>query len=158
MSNRSRGWMPPAPSCRPTLITRTGTASSPSAIPRPCLLHCILELPREQWQPAPPCRIFRRSRGRQSRGRLDRRRVAGQRDDAGHRQRSRLFGNRVRRPSARKHARDPFPVGGVVEDPATGAARSEEHTSELQSLMRISYAVFCLKTKKHPYSLLLHHI
>src|SRR3546814_5262342 len=27
--------------------------------------------------------------------------------------------------------------------------RSEEHTSELQSLMRISYAVFCLKTKKH---------
>src|SRR3546814_6345953 len=28
--------------------------------------------------------------------------------------------------------------------------RSEEHTSELQSLMRISYAVFCLKTKKEP--------
>src|SRR3546814_1523375 len=28
-------------------------------------------------------------------------------------------------------------------------ARSEEHTSELQSLMRISYAVFCLKPKKH---------
>src|SRR3546814_4520292 len=27
--------------------------------------------------------------------------------------------------------------------------RSEEHTSELQSLMRISYAVFCLKKKKH---------
>src|SRR3546814_4393429 len=38
---------------------------------------------------------------------------------------------------------------------ATGAAggtsgRSEEHTSELQSLMRISYAVFCLKKKKQP--------
>src|SRR3546814_8444658 len=29
------------------------------------------------------------------------------------------------------------------------AARSEEHTSELQSLMRISYAVFCLKTQKN---------
>src|SRR3546814_4611150 len=29
-------------------------------------------------------------------------------------------------------------------------ARSEEHTSELQSLMRISYAVFCLKQKPHP--------
>src|SRR3546814_9722425 len=29
------------------------------------------------------------------------------------------------------------------------AHRSEEHTSELQSLMRISYAVFCLKKKKH---------
>src|SRR3546814_5983971 len=33
------------------------------------------------------------------------------------------------------------------------ALRSEEHTSELQSLMRISYAVFCLKKKKHK-----HHI
>src|SRR3546814_4704504 len=30
----------------------------------------------------------------------------------------------------------------------TGRIRSEEHTSELQSLMRISYAVFCLKKKK----------
>src|SRR3546814_9629884 len=30
-----------------------------------------------------------------------------------------------------------------------GAYRSEEHTSELQSLMRISYAVFCLKKKKN---------
>src|SRR3546814_4448084 len=29
--------------------------------------------------------------------------------------------------------------------------RSEEHTSELQSLMRISYAVFCLKNKKNQY-------
>src|SRR3546814_9479350 len=34
------------------------------------------------------------------------------------------------------------------EPPAAGALRSEEHTSELQSLMRISYAVFCLKKKK----------
>src|SRR3546814_4329946 len=32
---------------------------------------------------------------------------------------------------------------------ATFAVRSEEHTSVLQSLMRISYAVFCLKKKKH---------
>src|SRR3546814_10300015 len=31
---------------------------------------------------------------------------------------------------------------------AEGYGRSEEHTSELQSLMRISYAVFCLKKKK----------
>src|SRR3546814_3044256 len=36
-------------------------------------------------------------------------------------------------------------VGAEVEDPVGG--RSEEHTSELQSLMRISYAVFCLKKK-----------
>src|SRR3546814_5536880 len=38
-----------------------------------------------------------------------------------------------------------------VQDVARGlreASRSEEHTSELQSLMRISYAVFCLKKKK----------
>src|SRR3546814_5601453 len=36
-----------------------------------------------------------------------------------------------------------------VEDaPLERARRSEEHTSELQSLMRISYAVFCLKKKK----------
>src|SRR3546814_6556349 len=34
------------------------------------------------------------------------------------------------------------------QDKIGPAARSEEHTSELQSLMRISYAVFCLKKKK----------
>src|SRR3546814_3675728 len=33
--------------------------------------------------------------------------------------------------------------------PSTTPSRSEEHTSELQLLMRISYAVFCLKKKKH---------
>src|SRR3546814_2970654 len=36
----------------------------------------------------------------------------------------------------------------VVHGKRSGA-RSEEHTSELQSLMRISYAVFCLKKKKN---------
>src|SRR3546814_6250380 len=44
-----------------------------------------------------------------------------------------------------------FPRAGKLfliraDDPQIG--RSEEHTSELQSLMRISYAVFCLKKKK----------
>src|SRR3546814_3372717 len=34
---------------------------------------------------------------------------------------------------------------------AEHSIRSEEHTSELQSLMRISYAVFCLKQKKKKY-------
>src|SRR3546814_1058352 len=38
----------------------------------------------------------------------------------------------------REHRGDALPVEGV-------GCRSEEHTSELQSLMRISYAVFCLK-------------
>src|SRR3546814_2315754 len=35
----------------------------------------------------------------------------------------------------------------IVQILALGCLRSEEHTSELQSLMRISYAVFCLKKK-----------
>src|SRR3546814_6006289 len=35
-------------------------------------------------------------------------------------------------------------------DQGTDVRRSDEHTSELQSLMRISYAVFCLKTKPPP--------
>src|SRR3546814_9686469 len=37
--------------------------------------------------------------------------------------------------------------GRLVEHPVIEGLRSEEHTSELQSLMRISYAVFCLKKK-----------
>src|SRR3546814_4438099 len=43
-------------------------------------------------------------------------------------------------------------VGAVDARAATPGRRSEEHTSELQSLMRISYAVFCLKKKKNPNS------
>src|SRR3546814_9272088 len=39
-------------------------------------------------------------------------------------------------------------AGGEGDATAFVRARSEEHTSELQSLMRISYAVFCLKKKK----------
>src|SRR3546814_8698078 len=38
---------------------------------------------------------------------------------------------------------------GVDRFAAIVPARSEEHTSELQTLMRISYAVLCLKKKKH---------
>src|SRR3546814_8230606 len=41
----------------------------------------------------------------------------------------------------------PAAVGGLCD--LSAGPRSEEHTSELQSLMRISYAVFCLKKKKH---------
>src|SRR3546814_8012767 len=37
----------------------------------------------------------------------------------------------------------------VEPEPNQRRMRSEEHTSELQSLMRLSYAVFCLKTKQH---------
>src|SRR3546814_5765039 len=45
----------------------------------------------------------------------------------------------------------PRACSGVI---GASPARSEEHTSELQSLMRISYAVFCLKKKKKPHKLI----
>src|SRR3546814_9539996 len=52
----------------------------------------------------------------------------------------------------RQHAEDGEPhrqgAHGAVEGMSRQPSRSEEHTSELQSLMRISYAVFCLKKKK----------
>src|SRR3546814_3665672 len=51
-------------------------------------------------------------------------------------------GIRVQSPSHR-----PGPSHGLRRQQAW--SRSEEHTSELQSLMRISYAVFCLKKKKY---------
>src|SRR3546814_4335831 len=41
----------------------------------------------------------------------------------------------------------PPQLAGRLDDGADAAERSEEHTSELQSLMRTSYAVFCLTTK-----------
>src|SRR3546814_2705183 len=49
----------------------------------------------------------------------------------------------VRRPSIAV-----LPFQPLAMSPDVGILRSEEHTSELQSLMRISYAVFCLKQKK----------
>src|SRR3546814_5506543 len=39
-------------------------------------------------------------------------------------------------------------IPGFLDGPIVRRGRSEEHTSELQSLMRNSYAVFCLKKKK----------
>src|SRR3546814_3286980 len=53
-----------------------------------------------------------------------------------------------------RHAKRLFPCGEIAAladdwpGPVCHQHRSEEHTSELQSLMRISYAVFCLKKKK----------
>src|SRR3546814_10610203 len=44
-----------------------------------------------------------------------------------------------------------------VAETGIGTYRSEEHTSELQSLMRISYAVFCLKKKTYKYRTLKNH-
>src|SRR3546814_8249362 len=45
--------------------------------------------------------------------------------------------------------RQAYLAGEIALTPHPRAHRSEEHTSELQSLMRISYAVFCLKKKKY---------
>src|SRR3546814_4245781 len=53
-----------------------------------------------------------------------------------------LAARRAHRRPLRRVEPAPLDAGGV------GGLRSEEHTSELQSLMRISYAVFCLKKKK----------
>src|SRR3546814_8018454 len=49
---------------------------------------------------------------------------------------------------ARIDSRCTPPVATGARSAATSPSRSEEHTSELQSLMRISYDVFCLKKKK----------
>src|SRR3546814_8452083 len=61
-----------------------------------------------------------------------------------------LFRSQHRRAGAQRLAgRTAYPAGDADHPGAgRGFARSEEHTSELQSLMRISYAVFCLKKKK----------
>src|SRR3546814_6603084 len=63
-----------------------------------------------------------------------------------------------RHPPRRDRIDDPRAIGGMQRGALgadDGGDRSEEHTSELQSLMRISYAVFCLKkknrTKTHHY-------
>src|SRR3546814_4960640 len=94
----------------------------------------------------------------------DRRRTHGARPVQ--RRRGGAGDRRARRPTARKAALDAREgayamkavgrtgearAGWAMASPALAAIllfRSEEHTSELQSLMRISYAVFCLK-KKH---------
>src|SRR3546814_6280713 len=74
---------------------------------------------------------------RATHGRAARRRAAGR------------VAQRPRPPAHPAPARRTPRLGPPAGSPATAAlARSEEHTSELQSLMRISYAVFCLKKKK----------
>src|SRR3546814_10136824 len=47
----------------------------------------------------------------------------------------------------------PWDMRHVVAKAQAAGNRSDEHTSELQSLMRISYAVFCLKKKKNTFSI-----
>src|SRR3546814_9563331 len=68
-------------------------------------------------------------------------------------------GHRTQRRGDRSRQDHPHAGGGGREEIRFVAVRSEEHTSELQSLMRISYAVFCLKKKKehHIYLNTTHH-
>src|SRR3546814_1056933 len=69
--------------------------------------------------------------------------------------RSPLHGGDGRRPvpqppAVERQGRRGQDRGQQQHDRPRRRARSEEHTSELQSLMRISYAVFCLKKKNNP--------
>src|SRR3546814_3617796 len=61
---------------------------------------------------------------------------------------------RSKRPLSHRPSRKPPPYRA----PKPCCTRSEEHTSELQSLMRISYAVFCLKKKKQKKQTILQQI
>src|SRR3546814_4269743 len=65
------------------------------------------------------------------------------------------------RPARAERGGDDGEVGGLLQLPrphrSADDARSEEHTSELQSLMRISYAVFCLKKKNLKHNIKTHH-
>src|SRR3546814_7364527 len=54
------------------------------------------------------------------------------------------------------HTHEDAKGDGACPPPRGPVGRSEEHTSELQSLMRISYAVFCLKKKPKQYTRNLH--
>src|SRR3546814_3081149 len=49
-------------------------------------------------------------------------------------------------------------VGLLISRHLTAYQRSEEHTSELQSLMRISYAVFCLQKQKNNHTRIIVHV
>src|SRR3546814_8381444 len=70
-------------------------------------------------------------------------------DSTASRQPAAITTSGVRQPGSagRGEAVDGETVDGDGRDIGRGSERSEEHTSELQSLMRISYAVFCLKKK-----------
>src|SRR3546814_7400202 len=74
----------------------------------------------------------------------------GQSMTVGHQHDQRLFVKRHRRlrPALSRPERDERRLDAAAGERRAQSARSEEHTSELQSLMRISYAVFCLKKKQ----------
>src|SRR3546814_3938897 len=74
--------------------------------------------------------------------------LRAQRNYAGHRLSPWLGHLMVSRQETARQLLTPGEVMQLPPDDEIVMVRSEEHTSELQSLMRISYAVFCLKKKK----------
>src|SRR3546814_7946391 len=70
----------------------------------------------------------------------------------------RVIGTVDRRPAAEHAVGVACRYRAAVGKHEIGKSRSEEHTSELQSLMRISYAVFCLKTKTLTHTNLHHNL
>src|SRR3546814_3485163 len=60
-----------------------------------------------------------------------------------------LSDGRQKNGKGRSRGAAPFSLEDTIGRRSPPFRRSEEHTSELQSLMRISYAVFCLKKKTH---------
>src|SRR3546814_8914561 len=121
-----------------------------------------------------PVAPYRRKRSRGRDARDDAQPTA--RSFARHRHRHRADGRNLRADRAPDHRARPQPrnvahraheagatAGARRSAPgrlprAAGRRRSEEHTSELQSLMRISYAVFCLKKKKQIYTYVKHNL
>src|SRR3546814_2610708 len=79
--------------------------------------------------------------------------VTGQRPNTGRLGISDAYWNSFEGSAARTFGAHALALGlsyaGYSDDNRTHTTRSEEHTSELQSLMRISYAVFCLKKKNN---------
>src|SRR3546814_2195281 len=114
---------------RPPKCTRPDTLFPYTTLFRSTQRRQVLAREREQRRP-----IRLRARERPAFGGLDR--IGGAHDEqVRHRaQRLEMLDRLVRRP--------------ILAQADAVVRRSEEHTSELQSLMRISYAVFCLKKKK----------
>src|SRR3546814_3558331 len=108
---------------RPPISTRTDTLFPYTTLFRSSRVGPLVRR-RNIRLPAPVARVERRQQEQRQQGRRD------EPPDDHRRQRLLNFGARTRRD---RHGHE--------------AERSEEHTSELQSLMRISYAVFCLKKK-----------
>src|SRR3546814_7009958 len=97
-------------------------------------------------------RLVRRALRRQAKRQIGAR-AADRREVIGRPERARRIRLRARRIELverfhRNVLRHPIDNHSMLSGITISSSRSEEHTSELQSLMRISYAVFCLKKKK----------